>query len=85
MAYPWQHFIGVTWAASDYTMRLEAAGIGMAHARLRREEELTEADIVTYLGAQPGHRAARQRADAGAAAARRGPPRYRPGSPGDLG
>ena len=30
-------------------MRLEAAGIGLAHARLRREEELTEADIVTYL------------------------------------
>ncbi len=34
---------------ADYTMRLEAAGIGLAHARLRREEELTEADIVTYL------------------------------------
>jgi hypothetical protein len=33
----------------DYTMRLEAAGIGLAHARLRREEELTEANIVTYL------------------------------------
>jgi hypothetical protein len=30
-------------------MRLEAAGIGLAHARLRREEGLTEADIVTYL------------------------------------
>jgi hypothetical protein len=36
-------------AEVDYTMRLEAAGIGMPHARLRREEELTEADIVTYL------------------------------------
>jgi hypothetical protein len=34
---------------ADYTMRLEAAGIGLAHARLRREEELTEAGIVTYL------------------------------------
>jgi len=34
---------------ADYTMRLEAAGIGLAHARLRREEELTEADIDTYL------------------------------------
>lgn len=34
---------------ADYTMRLEAAGIGLAHARLRREEQLTEADIVTYL------------------------------------
>src|SRR6201995_5699680 len=36
-------------ADTDYTMRLEAAGIGLAHARLRREEGLTEADIVTYL------------------------------------
>ena len=36
-------------ADTDYIMRLEAAGIGLAHARLRREEELTEADIVTYL------------------------------------
>ena len=36
-------------ADTDYTMRLEAAGIGLAHARLRREEQLTEADIVTYL------------------------------------
>jgi hypothetical protein len=34
---------------ADYTMRLEAAGIGLAHARLRREEQLTEADIVIYL------------------------------------
>jgi len=34
---------------ADYTMRLEAAGTGLAHSRLRREEELTEADIVTYL------------------------------------
>jgi hypothetical protein len=34
---------------ADYTMRLEAAGIGLAHARLRREEQLTEADIVTSL------------------------------------
>src|SRR6188472_627010 len=36
-------------AETDYTMRLEAAGIGLAHARLRREEQLTEADIVSYL------------------------------------
>jgi len=36
-------------ADTDYTMQLEAAGIGLTHARLRREEELTEADIVTYL------------------------------------
>jgi hypothetical protein len=28
-------------------MRLAAAGIGLAHARLRREEELTEVGIVT--------------------------------------
>ena len=38
-------------AVVDYTMRLEAAGIGLARARLRREEELTEAGIVTCLGA----------------------------------
>jgi hypothetical protein len=36
-------------ADTDYTMRLEAVGIGLAHARLRREEQLAEADIVTYL------------------------------------
>ena len=36
-------------ADTDYTVLLEAAGIGLAHARLRREEELTEADIITYL------------------------------------
>ena len=36
-------------ADADYTMRLEAAGIGLAHTRLRREEELTEAGIVSYL------------------------------------
>ncbi len=34
---------------ADYTMRLEAVGIGLAHTRLRREEQLTEADIVSYL------------------------------------
>lgn len=34
---------------ADYTMRLEKAGIGLAHARLREGRELTEADIVTYL------------------------------------
>ena len=36
-------------ADTDYTMRLEAAGIGLAHARLRGGKELTERDIVTYL------------------------------------
>jgi len=36
-------------ADTDYTMRLEAAGIGLAHARLRGGEELTDRDIVTYL------------------------------------
>jgi hypothetical protein len=33
----------------DYTMRLEAAGIGLAHTLLRGEEKLTERDIVSYL------------------------------------
>jgi hypothetical protein len=36
-------------ADTDYTMRLEKAGIGLAHARLQGDEKLTEADIVTYL------------------------------------
>jgi hypothetical protein len=35
--------------ATDYTMLLEAAGIGLTHARLRRDERLTEADVITYL------------------------------------
>jgi hypothetical protein len=34
---------------TDYTMRLENAGIGLAHSRLRAEQKLTEQDIVTYL------------------------------------
>jgi hypothetical protein len=34
---------------TDYTMRLEAAGIGLAHIRLRADEKLTERDIITYL------------------------------------
>ena len=34
---------------TDYTMRLESAGIGLAHSRLRADEELTEQDIVAYL------------------------------------
>jgi len=34
---------------TDYTMRLEKAGIGLAHSRLRAEQKLTEHDIVTYL------------------------------------
>jgi hypothetical protein len=36
-------------ADTDYTIRLENAGIGLAHARLRHEEKLTERDIVIYL------------------------------------
>ncbi|MER7046288.1 ferritin-like domain-containing protein [Streptomyces jumonjinensis] len=34
---------------SDYTMLLEARGIGLAHEKLRRDEPLTEEDIVVYL------------------------------------
>ncbi len=34
---------------TDYTMRLESAGIGLAHSRLRVDQRLTEDDIVTYL------------------------------------
>lgn len=36
-------------ADTDYTMRLEAAGIGLAHSLLRSEEKLTERDIICYL------------------------------------
>lgn len=34
---------------TDYTMILERQGIGLAHARLRRDEPLTERDVITYL------------------------------------
>ncbi|WP_240136585.1 ferritin-like domain-containing protein [Streptomyces sp. MUM 178J] len=34
---------------TDYTMLLEKAGIGLAHDKLRRDEPLTEEDIVVYL------------------------------------
>lgn len=34
---------------TDYTMLLERRGIGLAHEKLRREQRLTERDIVVYL------------------------------------
>lgn len=34
---------------TDYTMLLEARGIGLTHDKLRRDEPLTERDIVAYL------------------------------------
>jgi hypothetical protein len=34
---------------TDYTMQLEAAGIGLSHTLLRSEDKLTERDIVSYL------------------------------------
>jgi rubrerythrin len=34
---------------TDYTMRLEAAGIGLGHSLLRGDEQLTERDIISYL------------------------------------
>ncbi|HEX4829664.1 MAG TPA: hypothetical protein VH478_01050 [Trebonia sp.] len=36
-------------ADTDYTMRLEGLGIGLAHSRLRADRALTEADIIAYL------------------------------------
>ena len=36
-------------AETDYTMLLEDAGLGLAHNQLRRDEKLTERDIITYL------------------------------------
>ncbi|MFD9225593.1 ferritin-like domain-containing protein [Streptomyces sp. NPDC060064] len=34
---------------TDYTMLLEKRGVGLTHAKLRREEPLSEQDIVVYL------------------------------------
>ncbi|MEV0963629.1 MULTISPECIES: ferritin-like domain-containing protein [unclassified Streptomyces] len=34
---------------TDYTMLLEKQGIGLAHEKLRRDERLSERDIVVYL------------------------------------
>jgi hypothetical protein len=36
-------------ADTDYTMRLEGMGIGLAHSKLRTDRPLTEADIIAYL------------------------------------
>jgi hypothetical protein len=36
-------------ADTDYTMRLEGLGIGLAHSRLRADRPLTEEDIIVYL------------------------------------
>ncbi len=35
--------------ATDYTMLLERRGIGLTHARLRRDEPLSERDVIIYL------------------------------------
>lgn len=34
---------------TDYTMILEGLGIGLAHEQLRRDEQLTEHDVLAYL------------------------------------
>ncbi|MFF8286488.1 ferritin-like domain-containing protein [Streptomyces albus] len=34
---------------TDYTMLLEGLGIGLAHEKLRRDEQLTERDVLAYL------------------------------------
>ncbi|MGP3988905.1 ferritin-like domain-containing protein [Streptomyces sp. 3N207] len=34
---------------TDYTMILEGLGVGLAHEKLRRDEQLTEHDVLTYL------------------------------------
>src|SRR6201987_369409 len=36
-------------ADTDYTMRLEGMGIGLAHSKLHADRPLTEADIIAYL------------------------------------
>ncbi|KRV50234.1 hypothetical protein AQ490_14045 [Wenjunlia vitaminophila] len=35
--------------ATDYTMALERSGIGLAHDKLRRDEPLSEQDVIVYL------------------------------------
>ncbi|MDH6134566.1 hypothetical protein P3T37_003970 [Kitasatospora sp. MAA4] len=35
--------------SADYTMLLERQGIGLAHSRLRREDPLTDHDVLVYL------------------------------------
>lgn len=34
---------------TDYTMLLERQGIGLAHEQLKRDEQLSEQDVITYL------------------------------------
>jgi hypothetical protein len=36
-------------ADTDYTMRLERIGLGLPHSQLRRDEKLSERDILAYL------------------------------------
>ncbi|MFD3654726.1 ferritin-like domain-containing protein [Streptomyces sp. NPDC058620] len=36
-------------AGTDYTMLLERQGIGLAHEQLKRDEPLSEQDVITYL------------------------------------
>jgi len=36
-------------ADTDYTMRLEGMGVGLAHSKLRADRPLTETDIIAYL------------------------------------
>jgi rubrerythrin len=36
-------------ADTDYTMRLEGMGIGLAHSKLQADQQLTDADIIVYL------------------------------------
>jgi hypothetical protein len=36
-------------AEADYTMRLEGNGLGLGHSQLRRDQKLTESDIIMYL------------------------------------
>ena len=36
-------------AETDYTMRLEGMGVGLAHSKLRADRPLTEVDVISYL------------------------------------
>ncbi len=72
-------------ADTDSTVRLEHAGIGLAHARLRQEQPLTEQDIVIYLSHSRVTEQRASRADARHLRRYVGSPAgRRPGNPDDF-
>ena len=69
---------------TDYTALLERQGIGLAHDKLRRDEPLTELDIITYLAHSRVTEQRAVRPDGDAQQALRPPPRGGQGDQDDL-